>query len=88
MRHGLTQRCIDAGLPASPGGSEGFQHVGVHAHIQGRALDSGGGPAPASLDAGLLPIRGHGGGIVRVVGSIGSGVGNGRAFRMATGFSQ
>ena len=58
VRHGFAQGGVDAGLPALPGGFEGFEHVGIHAHVQGRTLHGCGGPAPASLDAGLLPIGG------------------------------
>ena len=28
----FAQRGIDAGLPALPGGFEGFEHIGIHAH--------------------------------------------------------
>ena len=47
MRHSLTQRSIDAGLPALSGGLEGFKHIGIHTHVQGRALHGSGGlPRP------------------------------------------
>lgn len=49
MRHALAQRCIDAGLPALPGGLEGFDHIGIHSHIQGRPLNGGYGPARPRL---------------------------------------
>ena len=78
MRHSVTQRSIDTGLPALPGGFECFEHIGIYAHIQGGALHGGGGSAPASFDVGLLPIGGHGDGIFGVIGATGGCAGNGR----------
>jgi len=78
MRHSFSQRGIDAGLPPLPGGLEGFQNIGIHSHVQGRSLDGSSRPASPSLDAGLLPISGHGISIVGVVGAISGVVCNGR----------
>ena len=75
MRHGITQHGIDAGLPARACCFECVQHFGIHAHVQGRALDGYGWPAPASFDVGALPVSSHGNGFIRVIGAIGGGVG-------------
>lgn len=63
----LLQCRIDTGLPPRPGGFEGCQHIGIHAHVQRGPLDGGGGAATASPDGGGAPEGRHGSGIVRVV---------------------
>lgn len=68
--NGIAQQGIDAGLPSRPAGLECVQHVRVNPHIQSRAFHCRHGPAPAAFDGGGLPVRGHGLGVVGIVGLV------------------
>ena len=71
MDHGFAQCCIDAGLPTSLCSLEGFENIGIHAHVQSLALHSSGKPATTALDTCLLPIGCYDRGIIGVIKTIG-----------------
>ena len=75
MSHSITQRGIDAGLPARPCCLECVKNIRVDTHIQGGALHWHDWPATATFDAGLLPLGRRGGGVVGVIRAISSSVG-------------